>query len=100
MAMNTNIPDYFYHRYHDDYVRIVFKDGREWVGMVTGLAGDKTEEENRDEKAIIFTRIKYLKGYYKKIPFFRGRRRRLSIGEIAEIHELAQPKWTQNYRYR
>jgi hypothetical protein len=96
--MDTSKPVGFYSCYHDKLVRLVFKDGTEWVGMVTGLSGyDKKTQDHFDASVVIFTRIKWLKGYYKKIPFFRGRKKRLPLDEVAEIHEMHQPKWVYDH---
>jgi hypothetical protein len=87
--MDTSKPIGFYKHYHDKLIRLIFKDGRDWVGIVTGLGGyDKRTQDHFDATFVIFTRIRWLKGYYKKIPFFRGRQKRIVPAEVAEIHQL------------
>jgi hypothetical protein len=78
--MDTSKPVGFYSCYHDKLVRLVFKDGTEWVGMVTGLSGyDKKTQDHFDATVVIFTR------------------KRLPLDEVAEIHEMHQPKWVYDH---
>jgi hypothetical protein len=96
--MDTSTPNGFYHQYCDRLIRLVFRDGREWDGIVTGVAGfDKWTRDPHDATVVIFTRIKWLKGYYRKIPFFRGRKKRITPDEVAEIHQLIVPEWARKY---
>jgi hypothetical protein len=76
--MDTSTPNGFYHQYRDHLIRLVFRDGRQWIGIVTGVAA----------AAVVFTRFELKGDYYEKVGFFRGRKKRFVPDEVAEIYQL------------
>jgi hypothetical protein len=87
--MDTSTPNGFYHQYRDHLIRLVFRDGREWTGIVTGVAGsNRLTQDPRSATAVVFTRFVLKGDYYEKVAFFRGRKKRFVPDEVAEIHQL------------